>query len=326
MSEKCHYDPDRGWLTVEHRSDCKATDCKGCRPCSKSHCAMRDRCPNHVEQQAGIYTCPSCIGKTRRAVRAIAERYAELPEEFDYENIGSEVVNLHGPAATPEQYAERRRRLMDQYDQAGVCEFPKHNLVTADPHHPYAVLGRWDMEVREIFQQPTDLFITVSRAADYLAGDVLDTFAHYREFEDFAADIARCLSHLEDVLALSQRPELGAPCPTCRETSADGKGPRLHKRFGRDITGLDDTWHCPIEPAHWWSHRDYRERVDEDFLQNADRLTAQQMYAAHGIAPGTVRQWANRGLVKRRGLNSFGQMLYDVAQAKAQAGHARDLA
>lgn len=328
----CHYDPDLGWLTREHVRDCKAHDCPGCKPCGRSHCGMRDRCGNHVAQHAGIFTCPSCIGKTRRGVKKILERYAELAEEYEFVGVDSEALNLHGPAAYPGQWSERRRRLVEQYESRGWCEYPKHTAMAEDdPHHPLAVLGRWDMAIRESFEQPTDLFVTVSRAVDYLAGDILDTFAQHQEFEDFSRDVAACLSHLEDVLALSVRPELGAPCPTCRvdlqgqvdEQGKQRKAPRLHKRYGRDKTGLDDTWHCPVKAEHWWIHRDYRAMVDEDFLQHADRLTAQQMHAAHGITPGTVRQWATRGVVKRRGLNSFGQMLYDVEEAKtARDGHA----
>lgn len=318
---KCHFDNDRGWLTPEHVRDCTDRGCRGCKPCGKSHCGMRDRCGNHVEQHAGIFTCPSCIGKTRRQVKRIAERYAELPDEYDFEGVDSEVVNLHGPAASPEQYAERKRRLLKVYEGQGWCEFPKHHLVTSDPHHPYGVLGRWDIAIRESYNQPTDLFVTVSRAVDYLAGDILDTFAHTQEFEDFARDINACLTHLEDVLALSKRPEQGAPCPTCRAASEDRKAPRLLKRYGNATDGSEDTWHCPREAAHWWSHRDYRNRVDSDFLDHATELTASQMHERYSIKPGTLRKWAERGHVKKRGLNAQGQQLYDVAGARAMADH-----
>lgn len=329
---RCTWDDDLGWLTPEHRADCRAADCKGCRPCGKAHCAFRGRCANHVEQHAGIYTCPSCIGKVRRTVRSILTRYSELPSEFDFVGVESEALNLHGPAADHGQWVARRAILSDAYAERGWCDFPKHaGMADDDPHHPLAVLGRWDIAIRESYGHTSDLFVTVSRAVDYLTGDVLDRFAHTREFEEFAKETTDCLSHLEDVLALSVRPEQGAPCPTCRvelagkvdDEGRPKKAPRLHKRYGRDQTGLDDTWHCPAVPAHWWSHRDYRDRVDEDYLKHADRLTAKQLQAAHGIAPGTVRQWASRGKVAKRGMNSFGQVLYDVAQAKAlNDGHA----
>jgi len=268
------------------------------------------RCANHVETAAGMFTCPACIGKVKGRVRQIVERYAELPDEIEHKGVDSEALNLHGPAATAEQLEARRR-----WDaERGWCDFPR-TLAEDDPHHPYAVLGRWDLAIRESYGPPSDLFITVSRAADYLTGPVMEKFAHTQEFEDFARDITRCLAHLETVLSDSREPEKGAPCPSCREQRDDEKGPRLRKRYGADVTGKDDTWHCPDVPAHWWSDVDYRTRVDGDYLSHAKALTASQMHAAHDIKPGTLRQWANRGAVKRRGRNAQGQQLYDVEQA-----------
>lgn len=311
----CHYDADAGWLTPEHRAACAERDCAGCRPCAESHCALMGRCPNHVDAAAGIYTCPACIGKVKRNVARIVERYAELPEEIEVKGVDSEALNLHGPAASAEQLEARRRWEADR----GWCDFPR-TLAADDPHHPYAVLGRWDMAIRESYGPETDLFVTITRAADYLTGPVLERFAHTQEFEEFARDVARCLTHLETVLSDSREPEKGAPCPKCSEEKPGEKAPRLRKRYGADVTGKDDTWHCPAVPAHWWSDVDYRARVDGDYLAHAETLTASQMHEAHGIKPGTLRQWASRGSVRRRGRNAQGQQLYDVAQALEAKG------
>lgn len=318
----CRYDVERGWLTPEHLRDCNEHDCRGCRPCGEDHCDLLGRCAEHIEHDAGIYTCPRCIGRVKRVVHQIVERYSELPEEIETKGVDSEALNLHGPAASAEQLAARRRWEADR----GWCDFPR-TLAADDPHHPYAVLGRWDMAIRESYGPETDLFVTVSRAADYLTGPVMERFAHTQEFEDFARDVARCLTHLETVLSDSREPEKGAPCPTCREVRDDHKGPRLRKRYGADVTGKDDTWHCPDVPAHWWADVEYRTRVDGDYLNHAQALTASQMHEAHGIKPGTLRQWANRGTVAKRGRNDQGQQLYDVAQAiKARGDTAEAMA
>lgn len=331
MTPRCTWDKDRGWLTAEHRADCREGDCAGCRPCGKSHCAMRDRCGNHVEQHAGIYTCPSCIGKTRRAVKAIAVRYAELPAEFEFIGVESEVLNLHGPAAFPGQWAERRRRLAEQYADRGWCDFPRHGaMADDDPHHPLAVLGRWDIAVRESYGHPSDLFVTVSRAVDYLAGDVLSTLAHTKEFEEFAKDIASCLSHLEDVLALTERPEQGAPCPTCRvdlagqldDEGKQKKAKRLLKHYGADLQGKQDTWHCPTNPEHWWGDVDYRARVEGDYVEQATELTADQAAKRFDIKASVIRVWGSRGHVRKCGLNRDGITLYDVKDIAKR--HAED--
>lgn len=305
------------WRTPEHLRDCDTHDCHGCAPCPKNHCELNGRCPNHVDHDAGIFTCPSCIGKARRTLRTIEQRYTtEMPLEAIVAGIESEAANLLGPAAAPEQWSERRRRITSTYDTRGWCDYPRHDAVAADdPHHPYAVLGRWDIRLRDWYGHTTDLFISVSRAVDYLAGDILNTFAHTKEFPEFMRDITACLTHLETVLSDSRTPEKGAPCPTC-STELE-HAPRLLKRYGRDITGKGDTWHCPINTAHWWTDTDYRARIDADYLQHATALTAGQMHEAHGIKPGTLRAWASLGKVAKRGKNPNGVTLYDVAQARA---------
>lgn len=333
QAPRCTYTAEAGWLTPEER------------PCGKSHCELNGRCPNHVERGAGVYTCPSCIGKARRTVRDIVTRYAELPAEYEFVGVESEVLNLHGPAAYPGQWAERRARLIRVYAERGWCDFPKHGaLAPDDEHHPYSVLGRWDMFVRERWGPPSDLLITVSRAADYLSGEVLGTFAHTQEFEDFTKDVGACLSHLEDVLALSERPEQGAPCPTCRleldgrraaceEPECDRcreKAPRLVKRLAEHPPGwLDkgevcevvgcktcagdfDTWHCPDDAAHHWDHVSYRQRVDGDFIEHALALTADQAAERFGIKASVIRVWGSRELVKKLGKNAEGITLYAV--------------
>ncbi|GAA1164296.1 DNA-binding transcriptional MerR regulator [Kitasatospora gansuensis] len=49
-------------------------------------------------------------------------------------------------------------------------------------------------------------------------------------------------------------------------------------------------------------------------------LTTRQAAALCGVAPGTIRSWASRGLLDRAGLDGRGHPLYrqlDVARAEA---------
>lgn len=366
----CTYDTERGWCTREHLRDCAATNCPGCRPCSEDHCEINGRCHQHVNHAAGTYTCPRCIGLTRRQVRKILDQYAlvevdvetrhldlgPLLEQAAESGVDSEAFNLVGPAADPGQWAERRRRLVATYDARGWCDYPKHEgIADDDPHHPYAVLGRWDMKLRESYGPQTDLLVSVSRAVDYLSGPLLDKFAHTHEFEAFAHDVTACLTHLETVLSDSREPEKGAPCPTCR---ADGRrSPRLVKHYathpglkpGQRCTRIDchcgddhtghcrtcaghlDTWHCPIVTEHWWSDADYRTRVDVEYVQHATELPVIELAQRTGITASTLRRWAGRTLLgivdgesiygpprlKARGRNKDGRRLYRVADALA---------
>lgn len=305
MTDTCHWGGAHyGWLTPEHLRDCDDHACQGCRPCPKTHCAMRGKCSRHVDSAAGIITCPSCIGKTRRDLAVIVDLYAvALPDEAVESGVDSEALNLIGPAALP---------FATDYRQ-GWCEFPRRQ----DAQHPYSTLGKWDLALRETYGPATDLRITVSRAADYLTGLLAGTFPHIREFEEFAREVASCRMYLEAVIHDSRTPEKGRPCPRCAEVAEDGKGPRLQKRWaaGDDEhtkRGDNDTWHCPDEPAHWWTERDYRDKVEADYEQHAEKLTASAITRVYGVAEGTVRQWAAREKVRKRGTDQAGRMLYDV--------------
>lgn len=317
MTPKCTWGADRGWLSPEHLADCAEGDCRGCRPCGKSHCAMRGSCANHVDHSAGIVTCAGCIGRTRTDLQAIEDRYAEIPDEAMQAGVDSEAANLAGPAASPDQVKARRKAGV----HVEVFAPPRGNkpAIIDDPHHPYSVLGRWDMALREDYDQPTDLLVSVSRAKDYLAS-MLGVFAQDQPqaFEEFASDVATCRTHLESVLSDSRQPERGAPCPSCREAGEE-KPARLAKRYGSDKSGADDRWVCSTNAEHWWREADYRLRVAGDYLDHAPALTADQMHEVHGIKPGTLRKWANDkpSRVDKRGYDGAGRQLYDVVQAKA---------
>lgn len=268
---------DAGWLTVEHRGECKGADCAGCKPCPKTHCAMRGRCPEHVEESTGIRTCPGCIGRTRSDLSSIVDLYAVIPTEAQEVGIDTEAADLAGPAATPEQRAARRAR--------------GEILEPDDQQHPYAVLGRWDMALRESLGPQTDLFVTVTRAADYLDGVLDGPFPHGDEFEAFASQIQSCRAHLEEVLTDSRRPEEGAPCPACRERGIE-RPARLVKRYrDDDKTGARDRWVCPDCSASW-EEADYRLRIGGDFVAHAPALPARELADRLGVSVGTIRNWA----------------------------------
>lgn len=337
----CTWDPERGWLTPEHQRDCGDSTCAGCRPCPKTHCAMRGSCSNHVDVVAGLRTCPACIGRTRRDLQAVVDLYAlagvtvearptglwsedgQLLDEAADAGVESEAFVLAGPAATPEQWDEKRRRLVASYEQRGWCEWPKsESLAEDDKHHPYAVLARWDMALREAYGPPTQMFVTVTSAANYLDRLLAGPFPHGDEFEDFARSVATLRSHMESVVHDSRTPELGRHCPTC--VTEKGRGPRLFKTYASGDTediraGVYDTWHCPDVAEHWWSEEDYRLRVAADYVQHATALTADQMAERDArIKPGTVRVWANRSKVRKRGTDHLGRQLYDVADVLKQ--------
>lgn len=277
--------------------------------CNHDHCAMRGHCPNHVQRDAGIHTCGACIRRTRKHLAAIVTRYALIAYDAQADGVDSEAMNLLGAAAAPEQYSARRDQLAALYERQGWCEWPRTEAFRPDdPHHPYAVLGRWDIALREQgYLGHTDLLVTVTRAAADLDRALDGPFPHSDEFETFAADIAACLAHLEAVDHDARTPERGRPCPAC--AAEHGTGPRLVKRYAKHpgyepgqrcdkadckiCDGSNDAWHCPDNPSHAWTDDEYRSKVAADYVQHATELTIADLSARLDIPQSTIRRWAS---------------------------------
>lgn len=375
----CRYDGELGWVTREHVRDCKATACPGCKPCGDDHCGLRN-CAQHVNHDAGLWTCPRCMGRFRADLAVIEDLYALIDAtkwtlragQSDYLSLlldqasesgaESEAFNLVGPAAAPEQYSEKRTRLKALYERRGWCDWPRHEgFRDDDPHHPYAVLARWDLELRERYGPQTDLFATVVSSAAYLRTLLDGAFPHQDLFEKCAGEIRACREHLEQVTNNAHSPEQGRHCPRCIEDH--GRGPRLRKRYATHpglpagtrcgakdgsqgqikrceiCDGLNDTWHCPDVPAHWWTERDYRDRVAVDYVDHATELPAAELADRIGVPVSTVRKWAARVWMKKtktwrepllvsRRKGDDGRKLYPVAKAlrlaEARALDSRD--
>jgi hypothetical protein len=315
---RCHWDSERGWLGVEHLRDCDDSACPGCRPCSENHCGING-CESHVDHDAGIWTCPRCIGKTRSDLARIVQLYnAELPEQAEYAGVDSEALNLVGPA----MLADDIETLRERTDAArGWCSWP-----VTDQRHPYSVLGSIDMALREVYGPRTSLAVSVERAAAYITDLLAGRFPHEDQFEDTAREIRKLRAHMEAVAGNSRKPETGAPCPKCQaDTGADEshKAPRLIKRYaqGRDdrsLLGENDTWHCPDVPAHWWTNEDYLMTVEaahRERVREGRWLTAAEIREQYDVKPATLRKWASRDQVKSRWVAE--QLRYDTTDVRA---------
>lgn len=325
-------------------------------PCPDDHCAMRGHCPNHVNHAAGLNTCASCIGRTRRHVHAIVTLAALLPFDAAVDGLESEAMNLVGPAASPEQYAARRAHLDQRYTTTGLCDWPRLEAYQpTDPHHPFTVLAGIDGELRALgWLGDTDLLPTITSAATAIDTALNGPWPHGDDFADHAARIATCLAHLEAVDHNARTPDQGRPCPTC--AAEHGTGPKLVKRHARHpgyrpgqtcpekakatekaerrrgwctlpriiepadceiCDGTLDAWHCPNNPAHAWTDTEYRNRLGTDYIQHADWLRDHDMQQRTGIKAGTVREWASRGHVAKR--THDGRVVYRVTDVQRTA-------
>lgn len=241
------------------------------------HCTARRTCANHIGRAE--LTCARCIGRARQDLRQIGNLAAlMLPEAIARGSVESQVANLAGPAGDPAVLSWRR---IDAARATGGAIGDG-----TDETDPTGVLGIWQMMLAEDYGHDLPDRITFGTASAYL-----DRQLHrvaQDEDQDFpllARELRKCRSNLEAALRDSRTPERGAPCPECTNDHT-GVGPRLVREYGHwcedpecckihysvlidtetgetvpDTEG--DTWVCPRNRDHWWSHEDYSKWIEE---------------------------------------------------------------
>ena len=286
-------------LPGRHLRDCEASDCRGCEPCTERHCMLCGK--THVDEP----TCPACIGHVRADLDDIATLCRHLRQQAGNASRDSEPHRDHvlGGSAMAMMVGANYGGMGSDYGSAG------------DPQPPLATLASWEDDWRDVFDHGAAGKATIRGAKAYLDIHLSHAAQHHPAFDEFAGDIRRTRGALEDVLHDGKREETGAPCPLC------GKG-ALVKSYGASES--DDRWQCRNRECRtWWTDADYRSKVAATYELHAAILTASAIARVYRIAEGTVRVWANRGKVRKRGQDQGGRQLYDVADVlAARDGHA----
>lgn len=301
MSECRWVATDQPRMLRTHERDCNTSGCPGCTPCPERHCALCGI--EHVthEGRGDDQVCAPCIGDVRTGIRAIVDMSERLLTEAVHRGVNSEAANLAGRTIDDAEGHEAwRYRAMS----AAMGRIPQ---LDDDTQHPLWILGTWEMLVREHYDQPTRERLTLTAAREYLNGH-LTRLAHDVDFafEELARDVRGCQAHLEDVLREGERDDLGVTCPPCGRA-------RLVKSYGK--TEDDDRWTCP-KCRQWWTDEDYRDKVSGIFVGVANELTDRDMETRTRVPAATVRSWAHRGKVRKRGRSADGRVLYDVADVE----------
>ena len=129
---------------------------------------------------------------------------------------------------------------------------------------------------------------------------------------ELAGDIQRLRTHMEAVRHDSLIPELGAPCPTCKEPA-----PRLKLDYDRaDVTGASDQWVQPRSQPQVDRGR-VSALVGTAYVQHATHLPSRELADRIRVPESTIRRWASGStpLLRSRGRHTDGRKLYDVGQA-----------
>lgn len=257
----CRATPGGYVLPGQHGPGCTGSPCPSCAPCEPvspsgdplAHCTARRRCNGHVAPDR--LTCPRCLGLTRRALTDL-ERLSQLMiGEAIVKGVNSEAANLAGPA-DPEGWQARR----EDAERQGYAD----TLAKDDPGHPLNVLGRWDIRLRDRYDQPTRLRLTVPRSAAYLRSQ-LGRFSEDpgADFPTFVAEVFSCRAHAEAVIrdhGAGDRANIG--CFDCQGT--------LERRL--TASGFEDAWTCR-DCARRYTYAEYnlalRAALEEKVTANA---------------------------------------------------------
>lgn len=312
---KCHRvaDDQQRALTGRHGEDCPARptydhkgrlnpvpECRGCEPCTDGHCVSCGW--RHSE----ALNCPTCVGEAREAIDAIERLAVRAWGEALVKGANSTAAMLVGPVADVDRWMRRHRLVVNAAVAGQEKPLTAWTEDNRDEQHPLWVLGTWDMQVTEHLEHERTQRVTITRAADYLRAnltELADDGDFALAFSELRRDVLACQVYLEEVLHDGEREETGAPCPECGKAD-------LVRKWGD--TDADDRWTCP-RCKQWWSHEDYQQRVSDDYRAHAHALTAKDVAAQYRVTAGTLRKWAERGKVRKRGRDDSGRMLYDVS-------------
>lgn len=274
--------------------------CPGCEPCPWDHCGTCRR--RHVGNDQ--HTCIDCVRQARDDIDRIVEltnatiltdlyeATTLLDDEAETRGVNSEAAHLAGPTAHPAAWRQRRRHGYRPHPDDVIGE-----------NHPLWVLGVQDLLVAEHYDHHRTGRPTVASTAAYLKANLTDLAQDDDfPFDDLAADVKACRSHLEQVLRADEQRDTGAPCMNCGTLLV------------RDWEVLDAKgaagWSCP-RCRQTSTEDQYRFAVMHLAREEAHHLTDRDMEVRTGVKAGTVREWARRGHVSKR--RDSGRTLYAVA-------------
>lgn len=300
---------DQPRLLRTHDLDtCPGEGCRGCALCPERHCQVCHRAHVTVDTRGTDQTCGECIAEARQALADIGTYAARMLGEAILRGINSHAAMLAGPSADPESWGYRRMSAMaGRIDAAWLDD-------CHDEQHPAWVVGTWEILARDHLNQPRHYDPTLTEARGYLDRQ-LHHLAHDDAF-DFAAmhrDLDNCARHLETTLKDGDQIEKGAPCMTCH---------RQVDRVTDDNGRISYTCtRCRTEV----SEAGYLLAVKAEYLEQADRLTTEDMATRTGVAASTIRRWANLRridgvdhppLFRSCGQNGQGRKVYRVADVE----------
>lgn len=288
-------------LRRRHLDSCTDNGCRGCEPCPDRHCIVCGI--EHVDRR----TCTACLGEARTGLRDLVDLWRRLGahailggSEGHLEAAstipGGEATAVAGPGS-----AGSHRAVLDETG-ADASHLADERPGELEPVRLW-VFG-WEEDWRSLRSQPTVEKASLSTGVLFLTAKLDWAAQHHDAFDAFASELRRQVSHLEDIVHAGERADKGAPCRNCDRP--------LVRVWAKQAA--NDHWKC--ERCGETTRPDqYRFSVAQEARAFAEWLSATDMELEHDVAPATLRKWAQRGKVRKKGRSNSGRMLYSVADA-----------
>jgi hypothetical protein len=182
---------------------------------------------HHPLAPTELRTCTRCLGLVRRHLRTISQLHRMLPHLIGL--LPAPVVGFKAKGADTPLPGGDLLVMLGPGSPAGEGQADDAPAVAFE-------LWQWAVDWAEIRGEPQPPTPGVPEAVGWLSTRAGWAAAHHDAFDEFAADLARIVRHLETATGLSDRPEVGPPCPYCRTASL--------LRYVTD-QGFSDDWTCP---------------------------------------------------------------------------------
>lgn len=220
---------------------------------------------------------------------------------------GGQALYMTGPTADPEAFANRELSVIMGRLEEGAIE-------PARPGDPPAVgywLADWETDLR-VARDDEPAWALNGRAGfsvKYLLERVdwmltlVDGELQYPPVLERNREMQHLIRRLEDCIHDGIRDDTGAPCPECSRPLVKHWAP----------AACEDRWQCKHGSCDVdLTIPEYVRIVRRDYLANATTLTAPDIEEQYDVRPGTLWVWANRGEVRKCGVDQAGAKLYSV--------------
>lgn len=275
----CKYDRDAEAYLTPEGEPCKVDDYGD----PTVHCTAKRSCSWHIGPAE--MTCGRCLAAARMDLRWIGDLTPLLLTQALGDGVASEAAALAGPATDPRSWAGRRLaqsrhltawlladRITEQQASHAMA-----NLEEDDKRHAERLATTWARMIAEDYHHPLPPRMTLAWCVDYLDRQ-LHRIAQdpEQDFPLLRRELRKCRQHLEAVLHNDDRPDRGAPCPTCVSTGAGV--PRLQREYVGGVThDRYDQWICPRDKTHAWSNWAYQQEVEKRGKPNAAESVADRV-------------------------------------------------